>query len=53
MDPREALLRYDKESQNDPMWVAPAYQKTQPKAVFEPINAAPKHDNLKFLESAG
>jgi len=35
MDPREALLRYDKESVNDPMWVAPAYKNTQPKAVFE------------------
>ena len=35
MDPREALLMYAKESTDEPMWVAPAYKKTQPKPVFD------------------
>jgi len=30
MDPREALLRYADESAKNPLWVAPAYKKTQP-----------------------
>jgi hypothetical protein len=50
MDPREALLRYAKESETDPLWVAPAYQDTQPKPVFEQSGM---HDNLKFLENSG
>jgi WD repeat-containing protein 70 len=28
MDPREALLAHAKIAENDPIWVAPAYQKT-------------------------
>ena len=35
MDPREALLAYAKEAEADPLWVAPAYQKTQPKKLFD------------------
>ncbi|KAJ1984053.1 hypothetical protein H4R34_000915 [Dimargaris verticillata] len=33
-DPREALLKYAKEAEENPYWVAPAYQSTQPKPVF-------------------
>lgn len=37
-DPREAILKYAKEAEEDPYWVAPAYKQTQPKPVFsEPI----------------
>jgi hypothetical protein len=33
-DPREAILRHAKEAEENPFWVAPAYQQTQPKALF-------------------
>jgi hypothetical protein len=33
-DPREALLRYAQVAEAQPIWVAPAYQRTQPKPVF-------------------
>ena len=35
MDPREALLAYAKEAEAEPLWVAPAYSKTQPKKLFD------------------
>jgi len=34
MDPREAILRYAKEAAEDPIWVTPAYKKTQPNPIF-------------------
>jgi hypothetical protein len=34
MDPREALLSIAKDAEADPMWVLPAYRKTQPNTVF-------------------
>lgn len=33
-DPREALLKYAKAAQENPMFIAPAYSKTQPKPIF-------------------
>ncbi|KAK9498387.1 hypothetical protein O3M35_003032 [Rhynocoris fuscipes] len=47
-DPREAILRYAKEAEENPYWIAPAYKKTQPKTIFqqdqedEPSNKKPK-----------
>lgn len=34
-DPREAILRYAKEAEENPYWIAPAYTKTQPKTIFQ------------------
>lgn len=34
-DPREAILKYAKEAAENPIWVAPAYAKTQPKPIFQ------------------
>jgi WD repeat-containing protein 70 len=34
MDPREALLAHAKAAADEPLWIAPAYAKTQPKQVF-------------------
>ena len=34
-DPRAAILRHAKEAEENPFWVAPAYQNTQPKAIFQ------------------
>lgn len=34
-DPREAILKYAKEAEENPYWIAPAYAKTQPKAIFD------------------
>lgn len=33
-NPREAILKYAKEAEENPYWIAPAYQKTQPKPIF-------------------
>lgn len=33
-DPREAILKYAKEAEENPYWIAPAYTKTQPKPIF-------------------
>lgn len=34
-DPREAILRYAKEAEENPYWIAPAYKTTQPKTIFQ------------------
>lgn len=34
-DPREAILKYAKDAEENPFWVAPAYKKTQPKTIFQ------------------
>ena len=33
-DPREAILKYAKDAEENPIWIAPAYKKTQPKPIF-------------------
>lgn len=33
-DPREAILKYAKQAEEEPYFVLPAYKKTQPKAIF-------------------
>ncbi|XP_053154619.1 WD repeat-containing protein 70 isoform X2 [Hemicordylus capensis] len=38
-NPREAILRHAKEAEENPYWVAPAYSKTQPKAVFAEVES--------------
>lgn len=40
-DPREAILKYAKEAEENPIWIAPAYKKTQPKPIFN-IEGLPK-----------
>lgn len=37
-DPREAILKYAKEAEENPFWVAPAYKKTQPQPIFQAGN---------------
>lgn len=34
-DPREALLKYAKEAEENPYWVTPAYAKNQPNPIFQ------------------
>jgi hypothetical protein len=34
-NPRDALLKYAKECEENPYWVTPAYAKTQPKQIFQ------------------
>lgn len=34
LDPREAILKYAKDAEENPYWVTPAYSKTQPKPIF-------------------
>ncbi|XP_050312051.1 gastrulation defective protein 1 homolog [Anthonomus grandis grandis] len=34
-DPREAILKFAKEAEENPYWIAPAYAKTQPKPVLD------------------
>lgn len=37
-DPREAILKYAKDAEENPYWIAPAYSKTQPKAIYTNAN---------------
>lgn len=34
-DPREAILKYAKDAEENPYWIAPAYKKNQPKTIFQ------------------
>lgn len=34
LDPREAILKFAKDAEENPYWVTPAYSKTQPKPIF-------------------
>lgn len=34
-DPREAILKYAKEAEENPFWVTPAYKKNQPQTIFQ------------------
>ena len=55
-DPREALLRIAKDAAEDPEWVTPAYQKTQPKSVFNMTPAgweSKRGDEIKKLVGLG
>lgn len=38
-DPREAILRFAKDAAENPYWVSPAYQSTQPNPIFQQPNA--------------
>ncbi|ESN92013.1 hypothetical protein HELRODRAFT_194479 [Helobdella robusta] len=37
IDPRSAILRHAKEAAEHPFWITPAYQKTQPKPIFQEV----------------
>lgn len=43
-DPREAILRYAKEAEENPYWVSPAYSKTQPTPIFQKSGDADEED---------
>ncbi|KAK0172933.1 hypothetical protein PV328_006195 [Microctonus aethiopoides] len=34
-DPREAILKYAKDAEENPYWITPAYKKTQPNVIFQ------------------
>lgn len=36
-DPREAILKYAKEAEENPYWITPAYNRTQPNPVMETL----------------
>lgn len=40
-DPREAILKYAKDAEENPYWIAPAYAKTQPKPIFNQTEGEP------------
>lgn len=44
-DPREAILKYAKEAEENPYWVTPAYSKTQPDPVFQDDDEPPSKKN--------
>lgn len=44
-DPREAILRYAKEAEENPYWVSPAYSKTQPTPIFQKSGEADDDDD--------
>lgn len=46
-DPREAILKYAKEAAENPYWIAPAYAKTQPTAIFDSEEPDAKKSKLE------
>lgn len=48
-DPREALLKYAKIAEEEPLFVAPAYAKTQPKPIFSknPLDVSDEESKKK------
>jgi WD repeat-containing protein 70 len=44
-DPREAILKYAKEAEENPIWIAPAYKKTQPKPIFNTEGIPPDNES--------
>ncbi|XP_036333473.1 gastrulation defective protein 1 homolog [Rhagoletis pomonella] len=46
-DPREAILKYAKEAEENPYWIAPAYKKTQPKPIFTDSSGEPDAKKAK------
>ena len=44
-DPREALLKHAKEASENPYWVSPAYNKTQPKPIFQSSTTEKKEED--------
>nr|XP_022900679.1 gastrulation defective protein 1 homolog [Onthophagus taurus] len=45
-DPREAILKYAKEAEENPYWITPAYKKTQPVAILS-SNAQEDEPSIK------
>ena len=52
-DPRERILRHAKESEENPYWIAPCYEKTQPKAVFRKEDADEPPEKMTKTETFG
>lgn len=46
-DPREAILKYAKEAEENPFWITPAYKKTQPKTIFQNDEESGEPSNKK------
>lgn len=46
-DPREAILKYAKDAEENPYWIAPAYAKTQPNPVFNSSEGEPEAKKSK------
>ncbi|GAB6022136.1 WD repeat-containing protein 70 [Chamberlinius hualienensis] len=46
-DPREAILKFAKDAAENPYWIAPAYTKTQPKAVFHTAEGGDEEPEAK------
>jgi len=47
-DPREALLSRAEEAERNPLFVGKAYEKTQPKTIFNYKEST--QDNQKFVD---
>lgn len=39
-DPREAILKYAKDAEENPYWITPAYAKTQPNNILDESTSA-------------
>ncbi|GLV32263.1 uncharacterized protein CBL_11780 [Carabus blaptoides fortunei] len=44
-DPREAILKFAKEAAENPYWISPAYQKTQPKVILDGVSNEESNSN--------
>lgn len=52
-DPREAILKFAKEAEENPYWIAPAYAKTQPKQIFNTTANDVERNNEQNSEQSG
>lgn len=46
-DPREAILKYAKDAEENPYWITPAYSKTQPTSILANDNGEPSNKKSK------
>ena len=53
LDPRERILRHAKESEENPYWIAPCYEKTQPKSVFRETSEDEPPEKMTKTETFG
>jgi len=53
IDPRERILRHAQDSEENPYWITPAYQKTQPKPIFRETDPDEPEEKMTKRETFG
>ena len=53
IDPRERILRHAQDAEQNPYWIAPAYKRTQPNAIFRETDGSEPPEKLTKTEKFG